>query len=83
MAADSTDGMPTVSDIARAPFYYSFVFDHTDPERHDHARDGIDPGADPEAAFLDFCSGGGTGIGPWLERANGAAKRAGPFMRNE
>ena len=70
----------TVSAPVLAQLRDDFVIDYSDLERYDQALDAIDAGADPEATFLDYYSGGGTGIELWLERANATAERAAAFM---
>jgi hypothetical protein len=63
-----------------AQLHDDFVIDYTDLERYDQALDAIEAGADPEATFLDYYRGGGTGIKLWLERANATPERAAAFM---
>jgi len=65
---------------AFAQLHDHFVIDYTDLERYDQALDAIEAGADPEATFLDYYSGGGTGIKLWLERADATPERAAAFM---
>lgn len=70
----------SVSSTAFAQLHDDFVIDYSDLERYDRTLDAIEAGADPEAAFVDYYSGGGTGIKLWLERAGAPAERVAAFM---
>jgi hypothetical protein len=65
---------------ASGQLHDEFIIDYTDLERYDAALDAIAGGADPETVFLDYYSGGGTGIKLWMERANATPERAATFM---